>query len=175
MCNRQVVGCNQRDASPRDASVNLMLIKPLVSGTYICMALWLSMPLAQAALGGDVASVIRDHQALSATHEVTTLANYEIHEGRSPTGLHLREYVDHSGREFAVSWQSANNAGISRLLGAYADRYHAAALARRGGHHVLSINTPDLALTVTRLPRGWLGLAILPDALPEGVSRAGIR
>jgi hypothetical protein len=133
------------------------------------------MPVAHAALGGDVASVLHDHQALRASHQVTALASYEIHEGQSPSGLHLREYVDRSGREFAVSWQSTSAANINDLLGVYAGRYQAAALGHRGGHHVLSVDAPDLKLTVVRLPRGWRGLAILPDAVPAGVSRAEIR
>jgi hypothetical protein len=130
---------------------------------------------AYAALGGDVASVVRDHQALRVTHAVTSLTNYEIHEGQSPGGLHLREFVDHSGKVFAVSWQSPGNANVNTLLGAYAARYQAAARSRRGGHHMLYISAPDLTLSIMRLPRGWRGLAILPNAIPDGVSRAEIQ
>ena len=61
------------------------------------------------------------------------------------------------------------------MLGGLAGRYYAAAREHRGNHHVLTIEDPDLALTILRLPRGWQGHALLPTAIPTGVDRAEIR
>jgi hypothetical protein len=145
---------------------------PAFAGSLLLLTM---MPMAHAALGGDVASILRDHQRLQATHRVTQLANYEIHEGQTSAGTHLREYVDRAGREFAVSWQSQRAVDITSLLGAYAGRYQAAAQAHRSGHHLLVINSADLTLSVAHLPRGWQGLAILTGAVPAGVAPADIR
>jgi len=135
------------------------------------------MPAAQAALGGDVASVLHDHEALRAADVVTASAQqYDVHEARSADGMHVRQYVDRSsGKVFAVSWDGPRSPDVGRLLGASATRYYAAARANRGNHHVLSINDPDLSVTVLRLPRGWQGQAYLPAALPAGVDRSEIR
>jgi hypothetical protein len=130
---------------------------------------------AAAALGGDVASVLRDHAALQATHIVTPTVYYDLHEGTTADGVRLREYVDRAGKVFAVSWQGPRSPDIGALLGAHAARYQAAARVHRGSHHVLSINDADLVVSVIRLPRGWQGQALLPESLPAGVSRADIR
>jgi hypothetical protein len=167
----------QDHAMPRTcASANALINSAVAMALAFALALALATaPAAHAALGGDVASILRDHQQLRASHWVTPVTNYDIHEGRSPTGLYLREYVNRSGKEFAVSWQSPSAANISVLLGDYAGRYQAAAQAHRSGHHVLSIDTPELKMTVVRLPRGWQGLAILPDGVPAGVNQRELR
>jgi hypothetical protein len=130
---------------------------------------------ARAALGGDVASVLRDHESLRATHSVLPTVYYDLHEGTTADGLQVREYVARSGTVFAVTWKGPRSPDVSALLGAHAARYQAAARAHRGGHHVLSINDPDLVITVLRLPRGWQGQAYLPAAIPDGVSRNELR
>jgi hypothetical protein len=147
-------------------------VAPAIAGGIMLLTM---LSVAHAALGGDVASILRDHEKLQATHQVTRLASYEIHEGLSPAGLHIREYVDRSGREFAVSWQSQRAVDVTSLLGAYADRYQAAAQAHRSGHHLLVVNDADFKLAVARLPRGWQGRAVLAGAVPAGVTPAEIR
>jgi hypothetical protein len=130
---------------------------------------------AAAALGGDIASVLHDHESLQATHSVTPTMQYDVHEGRTADGLQLREYVDRSGKVFAVTWRGMRSPDVGALLGAHAARYRAAARARHGGHHVLSIKDADLVVTVMRLPRGWQGQAYLPAAIPAGVNRDDLR
>jgi len=134
-------------------------------------------PAAHAALGGDVASVLRDHEAMRAVDVVTaSTQQYDVHEGRSADGMHVRQYVERaSGRVFGVAWEGPRAPDVVQLLGESADQYSAAARAHRGSHHVLSINDPDLAVTVLRLPRGWQGQAYLPSAVPAGVGRSEIR
>jgi hypothetical protein len=139
------------------------------------MAFLLAAAAAQAALGGDVASALRDHERLRTTHTVVPTALYDLHEGVSSNGTQLREYVDRGGKVFAVSWQGPRSPDVANLLGASAARYQGVAKARHGSHHVVTIDDADLAVTVMRLPRGWQGEAVLPRAVPAGVARADLR
>jgi hypothetical protein len=137
----------------------------------------IAAPAAHAELGGDVASVLRDHEALRAVDVVaaTTLL-YDVHEARSADGLQVRQYVERtSGKVFAVTWEGPRSPDVGELLGASASTYYEAVHAHKGGHHVLSIDEPNLSLTVLRLPRGWQGKAYLPLAIPAGIDRAEIR
>lgn len=129
----------------------------------------------RAALGGDVASVMRDHESLHASHTVTPTVNYDLHEGLSTDGVQLREYVDRSGKVFAVGWQGPRSPDVGRLLGSFAERYYEAARLHRGSHHVLAVDQGDLVVAVVRLPRGWRGRAYLPAAIPAGVDLATLR
>lgn len=129
-----------------------------------------------AALGGDVASVLRDSAALGARHSVTPFAGYDLHEAITDDGVLVRQYVDRSGRVFAVSWQGRRSPNVQALLGEHAAEYEAALKARRfPNHHVASIEAPGLAISVIRAGRGWMGQALVPNALPAGVQRADIR
>jgi hypothetical protein len=142
----------------------------------VAAALALALPLAaRAALGGDAGSIMRDQEALGATHAVTPGALYTLHALYGADGVELHEYADASGRVFALSWQGPHAPDVGLLLGAASARYLAAARNHRGGHHVLSIREPDLEVSMLRLPRGWRGHALLPMALPLGVSRGDLR
>jgi hypothetical protein len=142
----------------------------------VAASLGLGLPLAaSAALGGDTASVLGDQQALGATRAVIPGALYTLHELHAADGVLLREYADASGRVFALSWQGPHVPDVTHLLGAAADRYLAAAKGGRGGHHVMTIREPDLEVSLLRLPRGWRAHALLPMALPLGVSRGDLR
>jgi len=137
------------------------------------LALAIAAPVpAHAALGGDVASVLRDHESLHASHVVTPTVNYDLHEGLTTDGVQLREYADRSGKVFAIGWQGPRSPDVGSLLGTFAARYYQAARLHRGSHHVLAVDQGDLVVTVVRLPRGWLGRAYLPAAIPAGVDLA---
>ena len=135
------------------------------------------VPAAQAALGGDVASVLHDHEVLRAADVVTTSTQqYDVHEATNADGVHVSQYVNRSsGKVFAVTWDGPRLPDIGALLGTSAARYYAAARVSHASHHVLSINDPDLSVSVLRLPRGWQGQAYLPAAMPAGVDRSEIR
>jgi len=128
-----------------------------------------------AALGGDMDSVRRDHAMLRAADTITATASYDIHEASTATGERLREYVNHSGTVFALTWQGRRAPDVGALLGAYAGRYQNAVNNHRGSHHVLNLEAQDLVVTVVHLPRGWQLQALLAGAIPEGVTRAEIR
>jgi hypothetical protein len=159
-----------------DAKVSLaMRQRGLISG-LLAAAILLGVPsLACAALGGDVASVLRDHLAASTTPVITSTASYDLYASQGRNGQTLREYVDHAGHVFAVAFDGPHAPGLGSLLGRYAPRYVTAAKAMGPAHHVVVVNAPDLQITVLRLPRGWKGHAILPGAIPAGVDRREIR
>jgi len=129
---------------------------------------------AHAALGGDVASVLKDSAALRASHAVTPFAAYDLHEATSADGTVLREYVDKSGRVFALSWRGPGSPNVRALLGDHAAHYDAVR-ARFSSHKVVNIDEPGFAVSIVKLPRGWHGQAVLPAAIPAGVARADLR
>ncbi len=130
---------------------------------------------ASAALGGDVPSVLRDHLALNLTPAITSTVSYDLYSASTSSGQTLREYVDHSGKVFALSFEGPHAPELATLLGSYAARYVTAARAMRPAHHVVVVNAPDLQIAVLRSGRSWQGKAILPGGLPAGVALAEIR
>ena len=78
--------------------------------------------VAHAALGGDLASIDREQAALQAERVVTPAVAYDLHELITPNGTRVREYLDRSGRVFAVSWSGPRLPDLGQLLGAYAER-----------------------------------------------------
>jgi len=147
----------------------------LTGWTLAVVALAVS-PISRAALGGDVASIARDHEALHANDALTSTVLYDLHEAQSPAGVRVREYVDRaSGKVFALTWEGPQLPDVNALLGTYAPRYQAVAKEHHGSHHTLSIDDPDLKISVLRLQRGWQGEAYLPNAIPQGVNRAELR
>lgn len=145
----------------------------LFTAALSALGLTASLPAA-AALGGDVASVMRDSAALRASHSLTPFAAYDLHEATRPDGTVLREYVDRAGRVFALSWRGPGSPNVASLLGEHAAHYEAVR-SRFSSHKVVNVNEPGLVVSIVKLPRGWRGQALLPGAIPAGVSRAEIR
>ena len=147
-----------------------------MAGWTLALVTGAASPASRAGLGGDVASIAHDHEALRATDIVTSTVLYDLHEGQSPAGVRVRQYVDRaSGKVFALTWQGPRSPDVDALLGSYAPRYEAVAKEHRGSHHTLSIDDSDLKVSVLRLQRGWQGEAYLPNAIPQGVNRAELR
>lgn len=144
------------------------------STTALALLAALAALPAHAALGGDVASVLRDGAALRASHAVTPFAAYDLHEATSADGTVLREYVDKSGKVFALSWRGPGSPNVRALLGSHAAHYEAVR-ARFSSHHVVNIEEPGFAVSIVKLPRGWRGQAVLPAAIPAGVARNELR
>ena len=131
----------------------------------------LSGGTAHAGLGESVDSVARDHSALHGQSiAVTKTVAYDRHEMVTASGVHCREYASRDGTVFAVAWSGPTQPDLKVLLGSHYNEYLAAATAHHGGHHVLSVATPGLVLQITRLPRGFVGHAHVPDLVPAGTS-----
>lgn len=130
---------------------------------------------ALAALGGPDASVAMDHAVLRGTLSVTPMQAFDVHRIAGDGGQTVREYATRQGRIFAVTWHGPRSPDLKLLLGAYFDRYVAAAKLQRTGHHLLSIRTPELVMTVVRFQRSASGQAYVPALMPRGVTRAELR
>jgi len=135
----------------------------------------LPLAAAQAGLGENTDSLPRDYAAMSGTLSVTPMQSYDVHQIVSSTGTTVREYATHAGRVFAVTWSGSQVPDLKNLLGSSFKRYLSLAQTHRTGHHVLSINTPDLVMTSIRTQRSATGQAYIPTLMPSGVSRRELR
>ncbi len=123
---------------------------------------------ASAHLGGDVASVAADAQAMQAGVRTTALLSYQVHEFQSSAGVRVREYVDGADMVFALSWSGAVAPDLQRLLGAHFAAYAAAiaALAHPGLQRAVRIAAGELVVESSGRPRSYFGRAYLPAQLP---------
>lgn len=129
---------------------------------------------AQAALGENAGSPERDHEVLRGSLVVMPTQRYDVHQ-MSVSGVTVREYATRTGGVFAVTWSGTHIPDLRLLLGAYFERYVSLARNHRTGHHVLSVDTPDLVMTSIRVQRMATGQAYIPRLLPSGVSRGELR
>ncbi len=146
----------------------------VVSGSLAVAALAGSRS-ARAALGDTADSVRRDQAALRGTLSTTSLSAYDVHEIRVDASLTVREYATRGGPVFAVTWNGARAPELPLLLGTHFGAYAAAAAARHGGHHALSVDTPEMSITALRFQRSASGRVYLHSLLPRGVTRSEIR
>ena len=131
----------------------------------------LDPPAAHAALGATREDLLRDAAALQTTRvTITSREGYDVHEMISADGTTVRAYVEPGGRVFAVTWSGRVQPDLRVVLGPYYARFLEAARAPHLGHHVLSLNAPDLVLSVVKLPRGFAGRAHLPSLVPAGTA-----
>jgi len=149
-----------------------------VSGgaTLLVVLALLHAPVARAALGASREELLRDAAALQTTRvTITSREGYDVHEMVAADGTTVRAYVEPGGRVFAVTWSGRVQPDLRVLLGPSYARYLEAARAPHPGHHVLSVNAPDLVLSVVRLPRGFAGHAHLPSLVPAGTAVDALR
>ncbi len=140
-----------------------------------CALAFIAAKPAAAALGDTVASVAQDQAAMRSTLSVIPAQSYDIHQLVDAHGQTVREYADRTGTVFAVTWSGHQSPDLKQLLGTYYGRYLAAARQHKTGHHVLSIRTPDLALSIVRVQRSAYGRAYLPARMPSGITPAELR
>jgi len=128
-------------------------------------------PTAQAGLGEPVESVATDHKILHAKAlTVTPGVSYDVHESLLKDGTSVRQFASHAGTVFAVAWSGRTTPDLSVLLGTHFTAYVKAAKARHGSHHVLSVSTPDLNISIVKFLRSATGSAYLPAIVPAGTS-----
>jgi len=134
------------------------------------------VPPAHAALGENVESVSRDHQALHAQSlSVTHLPAYERHEMTTADGIRIREYAGFDGTIFAVTWSGRAQPDLKTMLNGYYKNYTEAAARHTGGHHVLVASSPEFQLRIVKLQRGFVGSARIPALTPAGVNPSEIQ
>jgi hypothetical protein len=125
-------------------------------------------PGAQATLGEDADSVAADQLRLHAKLQVVQKAKHAIHELQVPTGGNIRQFVNESGKVFAVSWSGGWRPNLRDLMGKHYDRYVAAAKERRMGRGPVRIEIPGLVVVMGGHQRAFFGHAYLTDLVPQG-------
>jgi hypothetical protein len=157
----------------RASSVKSLLSLAFGAGLILWM---LTQPTAvYAALGESGVSIARDRAALRSSLSTISMKGYDVQELRTESGATVREYVTSAGTVFALTWNGTQVPDLKLLLGAYFDRYMTAAQAHRTGHHVLSVATPDLVMTVVKFQRKSSGRVYVPSLMPNGVTRRELR
>ncbi|HEX9139914.1 MAG TPA: DUF2844 domain-containing protein [Steroidobacteraceae bacterium] len=144
----------------------------LVVGTVLVAALvWGTA--AQAALGGDAGSVQADVAAAGALARTTELPQY-VQQEYLAGGVRVREYLDHEGTVFAVSWMGPVMPDMRALLGVHFAAYTAAlaALTDRGSRRSLRLALPGVVVESSGHMRAFAGRAYFPEQLPSGVALA---
>ncbi len=159
--------CKTMVAASRHRGRRPLLLLPCV--------LVLHAPVARAALGAPREDLAHDAAALRASLTVSSGRGHQVHEMVSTDGTTVRAYVEPGGKVFAVTWSGQVQPDLRVLLGEYYPRFLEATRAPHPGHHVLSVATPDLVLSVMRLPRGFSGRAHLPPLVPAGTAVDALR
>lgn len=122
-----------------------------------------------------MASVEHDHAVLRGSLASLPMQSYDVHEMASESGAMVREYAARGGTVFAVTWSGSQVPDLKLLLGSYYENYLAAAKVHPGARHLLSINAPNLVMTVVRSQRSASGQVYLPQLMPRGVTRRELR
>lgn len=139
----------------------------IAAGVTACASLGAAHD-ARATLGGDVASIASNTQALAATRQVDKRAVGERHELVLPSGLVVHEYVSPSGAVYAITWKGPRTPDLRELLGTYF-----AQLANRpttGGHNQLNLTGADFVIHAKGHARFVTGRAWVPSLVPAGVT-----
>jgi hypothetical protein len=129
-----------------------------------------------ATLGEGESSVENDRVKLTATAHLAAAPLYTVHSLSTPQGVHVREYLSRSGVVFAVCWDGPFMPNLRQLLGVHFVTLKSE-LARtpRAGHSQVHIVRPEVVIESTGHMRSFRGSALIPAAVPAGVSAAEIR
>jgi hypothetical protein len=142
------------------------------------MPLLLSPLPGHASLGGTVADVEKDRQALSASALNTKAeARYVVHELPHPGGV-VHEYQNSNGKVFAVT-STGSLPNLEQLLGSYTSAYQNALRLNRGKKSALRqplvIRTDHLVFIQEGHPKAWHVRAYDPSLKPENVSEGELK
>lgn len=137
----------------------------------------LALGSVRAELGSGTDSVIADRTQLQGDLITTVLGYYDVHEIATAAGVHVREFVNHSGVVFAVAWNGPVPPDLQPLLGVHYPDYLAAlkSIQHPGLHRSLRIAAGGLVVELGGHMRAYYGRAYLAYAIPAGVSAAELR
>src|SRR5258708_21797091 len=140
----------------------------------MCAALLISCVAlrAQAAWGGDAASIQDDQFKMQGSRRMIAVNSYTVHEIQADTGTVVREYVSADGKVFAVAWQGPWLPDMRQILGGYFEQYRVALQSQNSGHiarRPVMIDQPGLVVQIGGHMRAFAGRADLPDTLPSGL------
>jgi hypothetical protein len=151
-----------------------------VARLFVMLIVMSHIVIAQASLGGDIASVETDRMHMKAKHAAhqipSSTGSYNVHETTLPTGTMVRQYVSQNGVVFAVTWSGPFMPDLRQLLGPHFDTMVARqSKQNHSGHRILRQHESDLVVESGGHPRSFAGRAYLPDALPVGVAEKDIQ
>lgn len=144
----------------------------LVTGVLVSQTVCLP---AFATLGEDATTVENDRVKLKAQVRATAVAGYTVHEVASDTGTTVREYINQSGKVFAVAWNGPLLPNFQQTFGKYFPDYLANANSPRVGRRHMSIQATDLVVHSNGHMRAFYGNAYVPSLLPPNFSVADIQ
>jgi hypothetical protein len=127
---------------------------------------------ALAALGEQATTIIADSGKLSAKQKnANVFSSYSVQELTSDANT-IKEFVDHNGIIFAISWRGIDNPDLSIILGSYYAGYKAdeAAKPKVNGRHEFEIKRENLVVQKWGNMRSLRGRAYDPSLIPAGVS-----
>ncbi len=143
--------------------------RALLAASVICVGL-VADRTAHATLGGDVASIIGNHQHLGGATQVLKLASGERHELQLPSGTVVHQYVSPDGVVYAITWKGPRMPDLRELMGTYFDKMAQAERAPTGGHNFVIRRGDDLVMKGIG-HHGWFsGRAWVPSRVPAGVN-----
>lgn len=133
-------------------------------------------PCADAALGGDIATVAQDRVHMKATVRTgqATLQSatplYTVHEMVAPSGTVVREFSGANGKVFAVTWAGPAVPDLRQLLGASFETYAAPGATGPRAHGHRQVARGDLVVHSSGRMRAFSGKAYLASLVPSGVA-----
>lgn len=149
------------------------MVQPMtLSRILLATAALASAGVAQAELGGRVASIATDSGRMHAKLASVARGSYARHElTRTNDGL-AREFTNADGLVFAVTWSGPGKPDLRTLLGQYFTTFQAnSELIARAAHSFRrppQVNQPDLQIQ-TGGHMGWFnGVAFVPSLAPPG-------
>jgi hypothetical protein len=136
---------------------------------WVAGVLLLAAGAAHAELGGNMASVQAEVQRLNGTMSTVSMPNYDVHEIQVNNHVVERQYVNHAGQVFGITWKSKGAADLQAILGAYYPKYQALGARRIDLHHA-ALTAPDLVVEVGSFLQTFMGRAYVPAQIPAGTA-----
>ena len=137
---------------------------------YVLAGLWVGVSTAHATLGESEETVAKDQKVFSADHKTLNKNGYTVHQLKSSTYT-VNEFIDSTGKVFAVTWRGAGKPDLSALFGSYftefngADAKKPSVTGRRAGKRVES---DHLVVQRSGHMRDLRGQAYVKELLPQG-------
>jgi hypothetical protein len=130
-----------------------------------------------AGLGSNTASVLDDASALNGAISIEIRQQYSIRDISAETGMHVREFLNHDGVVFAVSWNGPALPDLQQILGTHFAEYSAAlaSLTHPGFRRSVRVASSGLIVESDGHLRAYAGRAYLPALVPAGVLPADLR